>query len=318
MKLCIPPDIYRDSQKNIALQLSPKQLGTMGASLKKCDKKTTHENIENGSIQFIQRNLSIQKPWDSTSLLKDFIYTLNVQLSLPAHLRMGCMKTLLAATIKISAFKRLKIMFSLAEIHNFSHEPTKAFIHLAPGLCRPAIHPHHLSATPNQFIQSPKIQLTVVLKDQGCRSKCEMMSLYAFFLRRMNERVSQPEERSCSVVWRYGSRYFCIFWPKSGPVLYCTICRHVMLHSVKEMWCKKKFTTHESSIILDFVTISQTIWVNVCHTLRPENWPKIQTEAGRTKLSSFDQRVFDLRLLCSWLARFTKVSQVAAWQKPRK
>ena len=126
MKLCIPPDIYRDSQKNIALQLSPKQLGTMGASLKKCDKKTTHENIENGSIQFIQHNLSIQKPWDSTSLLKDFIYTLNVQLSLPAHLRMGCMKTLLAATIKISAFKRLKIMFSLAEIHNFSHEPTKA------------------------------------------------------------------------------------------------------------------------------------------------------------------------------------------------
>ena len=138
-----------------------------------------------------------------------------------------------------------------------------------------------------------------------------------FFLRRMNERVSQPEERSCSVVWQYGSRYFCIFWPKSGPVFYCTICRHVMLHSVKEMWCKKKFTTHESSIILDFVTISQTIWVNVCHTLRPENWPKIQTEAGRTKLSSFDQCVFDLRLLCSCFARFIKVSQVAAWQKLR-
>ncbi len=48
------------------------------------------------------------------------------------------------------------------------------------------------------------------------KNKTEQKPINYGGARRMNLEVSQPEKRSCSVVWWYGSGYFCVTWWQQG------------------------------------------------------------------------------------------------------
>lgn len=79
------------------------------------------------------------------------------------------------------------------------------------------------------------LQHGLVRPNARCNPALKQTIIYGG-VRRMTRGVSQPEERSCSVVWCHGSRYVCITFQTAAGWTGC-----YLTHRLSLMLCRKFF-----------------------------------------------------------------------------